>query len=80
MADAEVASIMGRGDALKGTVMLSEMKSAHALDVSGDGVLDFGEFARLYDPQVRANAESFVASTLLSGLEPASQHSSESHK
>ena len=50
LADEELASIMGRGDAERGKAMLYAMKAVRALDANGDGMVDGFEFQRLYLP------------------------------
>ena len=37
------------------------MKTAKALDISGDGIIDESEFLRLFDPTVLAAAENDAA-------------------
>jgi len=57
MADDELSYIMGRCDVGKGEAILSAMKAARALDLSGDGIITQHEFKRLYNPTVIVSAE-----------------------
>ena len=60
LADAELASIMGKGNEAKGKAMLEMMKAVRALDTSGDGAIYDEEFQRLYLPSVLLAAEDAV--------------------
>ena len=60
LADEELAMLVGKPNKIKGRAMLRAMKSARALDVSGDGRITEQEFRRLYDPAVLAAAEADV--------------------
>ena len=64
LADAELASIMGKGSEAKGKAMLESMKAMRALDKSGDGIIYTQEFQRLYLPSVLLAAEDAVRSGL----------------
>ena len=57
LADAELASIMGKGNEAKGKAMLEMMKAVRACDADGDGNIDGVEFQRLYLPSVLVAAE-----------------------
>ena len=47
LADDELASLLGRGDAAHGHSLLVAMKEIRALDVDGSGAIDEEEFGRL---------------------------------
>ena len=58
LADQQLASLMGKGDAEKGKAMLEVMKSVRALDVDGDGQITELEFLRMLDPTILAMSEA----------------------
>ena len=58
--DAELASIMGRGDEGQGKAMLEVMKMTAALDSGFDGMIRGENFRMLYSPSVLMTAKDAV--------------------
>ena len=61
LADEELAVLMGKSNASRGKALLKSIKTAKALDVSGDGFIASDELQRLYDPAVLSAADFDVA-------------------
>jgi chemotaxis response regulator CheB len=52
LADDELAHIMGSENSANGKARLQAMKEEKVIDMSGDGLVDFGEFSRIHNTAV----------------------------